>query len=41
VSVLPDGPYVVHGEVPLRRKRKVVSADGNSVTWELDATIET
>ena len=41
VSVLPDGPYVVHGEVPLRRKRKVVSADGNSVTWELDGTIET
>ena len=39
--MLADGPYVVYGEVPLRRKRKVVSADGKSVTWEPDGTIET
>jgi CDGSH-type Zn-finger protein len=41
VTVLHNGPYVVHGEIPLRRKRKVASEDGNSVTWQLDGTIKT
>jgi len=41
VTVLPGGPYLVHGEVPLRRKRKIVSETGESVTWQLTGTIET
>lgn len=34
IVVLPDGPYVVSGGVPLRRKRKIVSAENNTLTWE-------
>ncbi|MFB4309377.1 ferritin-like domain-containing protein [Actinomadura sp. GTD37] len=33
VVVLRDGPYVVYGGVPLRRKRKIVSAENDALTW--------
>lgn len=41
VTVLPHGPYVVHGQVPLRRKVKVVADNGKSVTWRIGKQIET
>ncbi|MEI8410859.1 MULTISPECIES: ferritin-like domain-containing protein [unclassified Kribbella] len=41
VAVLPNGPYVVYGRVPLRRKQKIVSENNDSLTWETSADIET
>ncbi len=33
VVVLRDGPYIVYGGIPLRRKRKIVSSEGDALTW--------
>jgi CDGSH-type Zn-finger protein len=41
IVVLPDGPYIVYGEVPLRRKDKIVSADNNALTWKTGDTLPT
>lgn len=41
IVVLRDGPYVVYGRIPLRRKRKIVSEDNDSLTWETGDTIAT
>lgn len=42
IVVLPDGPYVVSGGVPLRRKRKIVSAEQNdALTWQTGAALAT
>ncbi|WP_246267704.1 CDGSH iron-sulfur domain-containing protein [Nonomuraea typhae] len=32
--MLRDGPYIVYGRVPLRRKRKIVSAGNDALTWK-------
>ena len=41
IEVIPDGPYLVHGRIPLRRKRKIVSENSDSLAWETGETIET
>ncbi|KAB8196793.1 hypothetical protein FH608_008860 [Nonomuraea phyllanthi] len=41
IVVLRDGPYVVYGRVPLRRKRKIVSAEDNALTWQTGEPLET
>ncbi|GAA3076796.1 ferritin-like domain-containing protein [Streptosporangium carneum] len=41
IAVLADGPYVVYGGVPLRRKRKIVSAENDALTWKTGETMET
>lgn len=41
IVVIPDGPYVVSCGVPLRRKRKVVSAENNALTWQTGETLAT
>ncbi|MDP4509284.1 ferritin-like domain-containing protein [Nonomuraea turcica] len=41
IVVLRDGPYVVYGGVPLRRKRKIVSAENNALTWKTGEPLET
>ena len=41
IVVLDNGPYVVYGRIPLRRKRKIVSEDNDSLTWETRETLET
>ncbi|MFG2058797.1 ferritin-like domain-containing protein [Micromonospora sp. NPDC048930] len=42
IVVLPDGPYVVSGEVPLRRKRKIVSAENDdALTWKTGDNLAT
>ncbi|MFI6600105.1 ferritin-like domain-containing protein [Nonomuraea sp. NPDC050536] len=42
VVVLRDGPYVVYGRIPLRRKRKIVSAEQkNALTWKTGEPLET
>jgi len=41
IAVLPNGPYVVYGRVPLRRKQKIVSETNDSVTWQTSAPMET
>ncbi|MEV0619310.1 ferritin-like domain-containing protein [Nonomuraea sp. NPDC050404] len=41
IVVLRDGPYVVYGGVPLRRKRKLVSAENDALTWKTGEPLET
>jgi CDGSH-type Zn-finger protein len=41
IVVLRNGPYVVYGRVPLKRKRKIVSPENNSLTWETGDVLET
>ncbi|MFI0454189.1 ferritin-like domain-containing protein [Actinomadura sp. 6N118] len=41
IVVLADGPYLVYGGVPLKRKRKVVSAENNALTWKTGDTLAT
>ncbi|UBU09109.1 ferritin-like domain-containing protein [Nonomuraea gerenzanensis] len=41
VVVLRDGPYVVYGSVPLRRKRKLVSSGDDALTWQTGEPLET
>ncbi|MEU4572575.1 ferritin-like domain-containing protein [Nonomuraea sp. NPDC023979] len=41
IVVLRDGPYVVYGGVPLRRKRKIVSSENDAVTWQTGEPLET
>jgi CDGSH-type Zn-finger protein len=41
IVVLPNGPYVVYGDVPLVRRRKVVAENGRALTWETTETFRT
>lgn len=41
IVVSPDGPYVVHGRVPLVYKVQVVSEYGEPLTWKTGCAIET
>jgi CDGSH-type Zn-finger protein len=41
IVVVADGPYLVYGEVPLARKRRVVSENGKALTWEKREVLET
>ncbi|NRQ32374.1 hypothetical protein HII36_11060 [Nonomuraea sp. NN258] len=41
IVVLRDGPYVVYGGVPLRRKHKIVSAENDALTWQTGEPLET
>ncbi len=40
ITVQPDGPYVVSGSVPLRRKRPVMSEHGEPLTWQSDDVLD-
>jgi CDGSH-type Zn-finger protein len=40
VQVTPNGPYVVAGGVPLARRRRVRSEDGESLTWQTTARLD-
>jgi CDGSH-type Zn-finger protein len=41
IVVIADGPYLVHGDVPLVRKRKILSEEGHVLTWQKTDVIET
>lgn len=42
IVVLPDGPYLVYGQVPLNRKVKMVSAEkADSLNWRRTETLPT
>jgi CDGSH-type Zn-finger protein len=41
IVVLRDGPYLVYGGIPLVRKKKIVSENGDSLTWQKTEVIET
>ncbi len=41
IEVEKNGPYVVHGDVPLVRKSQVVSEYGEPLTWQKGEVIET
>ena len=40
VKVQPNGPYVVSGSVPLRRKEPVMSEHGEPLTWKTGDVID-
>jgi CDGSH-type Zn-finger protein len=41
IVVLRDGPYLVYGDIPLSRKKKIVSESNDALTWQKTETIET
>jgi CDGSH-type Zn-finger protein len=41
IEVTRDGPYVVHGNIPLVRKTQVVSEYGEPLTWQTGEAFET
>lgn len=41
IVIRRNGPYVVHGGVPLVRKTQIVSEHGEPLTWEKGETLET
>jgi CDGSH-type Zn-finger protein len=41
IVVSEDGPYVVHGHIPLVRKTQVVSEYGEPLTWKREEVFET
>lgn len=41
IIIMPNGPYVVYGEIPLVRKSQVISEYGEPLTWRKDEVIET
>ena len=41
IVVRKNGPYIVHGDVPLVRKSQVVSEHGEPLTWKKGESIET
>jgi CDGSH-type Zn-finger protein len=41
IVVRPNGPYVVHGHVPLVRKTQVVSECGEPLTWKKEGALDT
>jgi CDGSH-type Zn-finger protein len=40
IDVQGNGPYVVSGDVPLRRKRAVVSEHGEPLTWQTTDVVD-
>ncbi len=41
ITVAPNGPYLVGGEVPLYRRRSVQSEHGEPLAWETTERVET
>jgi CDGSH-type Zn-finger protein len=41
ITVRPDGPYIVKGDVPLVVKTQVVSEHGEPLTWKREGTLPT
>lgn len=41
IVIRKDGPYIVHGEVPLFRKQRVASDQDESLAWRKTAQLET
>jgi CDGSH-type Zn-finger protein len=41
IVVQPDGPYAIHGRIPLVRKTQVVSDQGEPLTWRRAETLPT
>ncbi|MBP2326610.1 CDGSH-type Zn-finger protein [Kibdelosporangium banguiense] len=41
ITLLENGPYLVYGQIPLRRKKKIVSEEGQSLTWQTHEDIPT
>jgi len=40
VTVRPDGPYLVAGGLPIRRRRQVASEHGEPITWQTTAELD-
>ncbi|WP_420566896.1 ferritin-like domain-containing protein [Thalassovita sp.] len=41
IEIRESGPYAVHGDIPLVRKTRVTSAEGEALTWATTETIAT
>ncbi len=39
ITVRPDGPYIVRGEVPLVRKKQTMSEHGEPLAWQTEGII--
>ncbi len=39
IEILKDGPYAVHGDLPVVRKQRVTSDEGEALTWTKTETI--
>jgi len=40
ITIQTDGPYIVHGSVPLVQKQQVVSEHGEPLAWEKTGELE-
>jgi CDGSH-type Zn-finger protein len=41
IVIVKNGPYIIHGSVPLVRKTQVVSEHGEPLTWKKEAALDT
>jgi CDGSH-type Zn-finger protein len=41
IVIIPNGPYLVQGDIPLVHKTQVVSEHGEPLTWKKDGAVET
>jgi len=41
VKVMPNGPLMVSGSVPLRNKKPIMSEHGEPLTWQTEVPVET
>ncbi|GAC1366521.1 MAG: hypothetical protein NVSMB4_21130 [Acidimicrobiales bacterium] len=41
ITVTPNGPYLVSGDLPVVRRRIVTSEHGESMVWQTTATVDT
>jgi len=41
ITVRHDGPYVVHGDISIRRKSRIMSEEQEALTWKTEAVLTT
>ncbi|MDX1934973.1 MAG: ferritin-like domain-containing protein [Capsulimonadales bacterium] len=41
IAVRPNGPYIVEGGIPIRRKSAIVSEQGEPLTWRREGPVDT
>ena len=41
ITVRPDGPYIVRGEIPLVRKKQLMSEHGEPLDWQKESDLST
>ncbi len=41
ITIRPNGPYLVRGNIPLVRKSQVMTENGEPIDWKMEGTLET